>query len=1325
MEKLSLNLRSLMFALCLTGCLQALAVPGKRASRFPDLRTFLKEHFQAHSQSPSREWPAPFAKGLAREKSKGFAPALTSEDHEIVTPPAGLVTEDYTLVSQVGSSDDKEYSQLWDGDHLQTLQVGFDGSDIYIKGMSSIFPDAWIKGTLSEDQKTVKIPTPQYIGSRVGEDGESVDWFFEGYNYENYGDNDNNFFVNYNNEDGSFSISIWDEFYERDIYGSDWITLYYPQIVKDMLNDDVVTPPSGLATKDYMLKGKYWNGDTIQIPLKVGFYQDDVYVRGLFPGLPDAWIEGKLSGNEITFPKWQCLGESDEISQLMAEQSNLVEIESKKLYLFGLDLENYTTSDLVVKYDEVNGTMTGDVMVVGLSRTNLRFIVHVTQGFAITPISEKAATPSAPEISAFTIQDGDIAFSFNIPFMGTEGEGLVTDNLCYRILTENAGNISTVSFNPADYETLQETMSLVPYGFSDKKYFTPTYNYDSGKTENKVILKRSQFDSLNKIGVQSVYHGGGTTNESDVSWFTIENAINLLYEEINIAYNYLNDYSNPLGRDDLQSAYEIASNLYYELSSMDEEAFQSYNIIYILDAIQSLKTAEKVFLQRNANCDERVIQLASEINDAYNLFYDEQMPYGKEELLAAISHAEQLRDEIASLDEEALKEYDMSIVDDEITALQEAKQIFMELNEKEHDYIADLQSEISNAYSLLDYDSYNYGRDAFYNAISHAEELLNEYYYLDEEERQEFDMSIITEEIWNLQEAEEQFTEFNDKVSYNIHILSSGISEAYDLYYDNDLKFDKGILWEAISHANHLLSDIYDMDDETIFNFDFSVVPDEVDSLRVAVRNYVTINTIINEDEWQTLKAYCQSANPSEWLRTWDFSSSTRSRKSLPGVSSYNGHVLTIDLSSNNINAPFPYEFLKLPNLEMLILSDNKLVGDLGKGMTQFLEPATSVSSSIKRLDISRNQLSGNIGTIANALTGLDYLNASENRFDEVSPVIPNSVYLDLYHQDIQNPVDLHLSEVDEGTLLQHIPNILLYNHESQSYMSVLHLEFNDNQGENVGVLLRNDSFEFDKYKYLYTGESGDLLSTIAPSNSSYSYNAKDVTLPVRLYFDQGDADFNGRIDILDLQKQIECIVEDYYSAINFTAANLWKDETINVQDAVCMVNLLLDRNPSIDNAGRLIKQKERQQADEGNSVFLCDGKLFLSTTSPVAAFDIVVSSDNEMTLCSELKKHGLTCSVKKTDGQTHMVGYSLSGGTLPEGLTEIGGGLYGEVVYAMVAGKDAHEIPVSLNNIPTDIVKSTTDMGQDDIKYIIPLGTKHALFIDSNGKKTIREKNK
>lgn len=1244
MQKLSLSLRSLLFALCLTGCLQALAVPGKRASRFPDLRTFLKEHFQAHSQSPSREWPAPFAKGLAREKSKGFAPALKSEGHEIVTPPAGLVTEDYTFVSLAYSSDDDRgnYQQLLDGDHLQTLQIGFDGSDIYIKGISSIFPDAWIKGTLSEDQKTVKIPIPQYVGSRVREDGESVDWFFVGYNNEHYYDNEdyyNNYFINYDNVDGSFSISIWDEIYESDISFNDCITVIYPQIVKGVLNDDVVTPPSGLATKDYMLKSNYWYGDTIQIPLKVGFYQDDVYVRGLFPVLPDAWIKGKLSGNEITFPKWQYLGESEEVSQLLAEQYELEEIGNKKLYLSGLERENYATGDLVVKYDEITGTMTGDFLVVGLSRTMVDLAVFAARNFVITSISEKAATPSAPEISDFALQDGDLAFTFKIPVMDTEGKGLVTDNLYYRILAENAGNISTVSFNPADYETLQEAMSLIPYGFTDKKYFTVTYNYDSGKKDNKVILKRSQFDPLKKIGVQSVYNGGGVSNESEVSWFTIKSALNQLYREMGIANSYLYDDYKPLGHGELHSAYEIASDLYYELSSMDEEALQSYNIIYILDAIQSLKTAEEVFLQRNANCDERVIQLVYEIYDAYSMYFDAEMPDGKEELLAAISHAEQLRDEIASLDENALKEYDMSIVDDEITALQEAKQTYTELNEKGN-YITELESEISNANHLIYEEKEYLGLEALIEAINHAEELLYTFLNLDEEEQRAFDMYLFQDEIEALKEAEQAF---------------------------------------------------------------------------------MAINNPIDEEEWQILKNYYQSVDTSYWNQEWDFSSDFPSVATLPGVESYDGHITKIDLTDNNIEGTFPYEFLTLPYLEKLILSGNNLFGDIGDGMARFIQDGNEASSSIEYLDISRNQLSGNIGTIANALPGLYYLDASENCLDEVTPVIPKTVWeLYLKGQDIQGEVDLHIQDVVTGTLLRSMPNILFYDHEDQEYYSELSLDIEDSQWETVNITLNDESFEINHTPYAYKGENGGIVYA---KNRKWNYwdVTGDISLPIRLYFDEGDADFNGRIDILDLQTQIDYIVNDY-NTINFTAANLWADNTINVQDAVCLVNLLLDRNPSTVNARHPIRQRERQQADGGCQVFVNGGKLFLNTNLPVAAFEIVVSSDNDVMLSSELKKHGLTCSIRKANGQTHLIGYSISGGTLLEGLTEICSGLDGEVVYAMLASKNAHEIPVDLNLMPTDISRIQNEIDPVDVKYVIPLGTKHAIFIDSSKKKTIHK---
>ena len=44
------------------------------------------------------------------------------------------------------------------------VQVGFDGNDVYFSGLNSDCDDYWMKGTLSEDGKTVTIPASQYMG---------------------------------------------------------------------------------------------------------------------------------------------------------------------------------------------------------------------------------------------------------------------------------------------------------------------------------------------------------------------------------------------------------------------------------------------------------------------------------------------------------------------------------------------------------------------------------------------------------------------------------------------------------------------------------------------------------------------------------------------------------------------------------------------------------------------------------------------------------------------------------------------------------------------------------------------------------------------------------------------------------------------------------------------------------------------------------------------------------------------------------------------------------------------------------------------------------
>ena len=78
------------------------------------------------------------------------------------------------------------------------------------------------------------------------------------------------------------------------------------------------------------------------------------------------------------------------------------------------------------------------------------------------------------------------------------------------------------------------------------------------------------------------------------------------------------------------------------------------------------------------------------------------------------------------------------------------------------------------------------------------------------------------------------------------------------------------------------------------------------------------------------------------------------------------------------------------------------------------------------------------------------------------------------------------------------------------------------------------------------------------------SSNLTGSNFHLRFFFEQGDANFNGSIDILDVQSVINYMFEEYQNRpFNFTAANLWEDETINIQDAICGVNLLLEQSPA------------------------------------------------------------------------------------------------------------------------------------------------------------------
>ena len=127
--------------------------------------------------------------------SQSSKPGLQRTEDELtpVVAPENLVTAEYSLKAY-DSKNEVFYC---------SVQVGFDGTDVYIQGLSSYLPENWIKGSLSEN--TVTFPGSQYIGS-VGD----YDFFL---NYEG-----EDVVFTYDAETGTFT-AVSEEFcIDNDIY---------------------------------------------------------------------------------------------------------------------------------------------------------------------------------------------------------------------------------------------------------------------------------------------------------------------------------------------------------------------------------------------------------------------------------------------------------------------------------------------------------------------------------------------------------------------------------------------------------------------------------------------------------------------------------------------------------------------------------------------------------------------------------------------------------------------------------------------------------------------------------------------------------------------------------------------------------------------------------------------------------------------------------------------------------------------------------------------------------------------------------------------------
>lgn len=448
--------------------------------------------------------------------------------------------------------------------------------------------------------------------------------------------------------------------------------------------------------------------------------------------------------------------------------------------------------------------------------------------------------------------------------------------------------------------------------------------------------------------------------------------------------------------------------------------------------------------------------------------------------------------------------------------------------------------------------------------------------------------------------------------------------------------------------------------------------------------------------EFEILKQLPTLTGGENWRNKWVFAENKADCEMPYGVTVSKGHIVSIMLSNNNLQGELPYVVFSLPYLNTLDISNNSLIGELAAyGKDQ--RPVATVCDSLRTLNISGNQFTGDLACVMAYAPNLTSLNASYNKIRDISNPLP--VYtLEFHGQDLRDIYTVNYSDIFnlKGDPQSAVPTVFTYSNKSNStasanidtYNNYFYLVISDawnvnSSGYWYGSMTKrldnaNSSMGYFSYDSWcdgwYTKPLGETLNAgVKTSTSRWNdYHRFNVVMDCR----PGDVNFDAQLNITDMQRTLNYALDstyyNRYTPFNFTAANLVAtDRTINVQDVVANINLLLDSGvtPKLAKGNR---SKETAQDEEPEAVlYVKDGELVLSTTRPVAALDLLLTGENVKW------SPAVDAFSKKSKGNRTIV-YSLFGDEIMEGETVIAE-LDGDIDDAMIVDIDGNEIRLNV----------------------------------------------
>lgn len=378
----------------------------------------------------------------------------------------------------------------------------FDGDDVYIKNpISQYAANTFMKGTLEGDKITCKFP--QVIYQEANSEGVLVDYYvsrLNGTEYENdWGstswryevpETDNE--ITYTLVDGkwvmepsnySVIIGLVDD--EGYWYGFGDCDVIYQEFDKTPID-----APQGLETEEWAL-----TADGQGHIVNVGFIDDEIYIQGISTYIPDAWVKGKVEGDNIVFEQAQYMGFYDsQAGSYLAFLLGAEKLTDSDYVILPEIVMSYDVANKVIKYDETLFVNSSIAFIRYLEMYEYPQIRWQPASFTPVPDHVTLTLYQGPEVYGY------YAVRFILPNITPEGYILDTENLYWRLFLDD----EVYEFDEEIYGEIPAGQTEVPY------YYSGSYEIYGQGPEKTFFLYTEGFETfsiqaLNKTSEKTYY----------------------------------------------------------------------------------------------------------------------------------------------------------------------------------------------------------------------------------------------------------------------------------------------------------------------------------------------------------------------------------------------------------------------------------------------------------------------------------------------------------------------------------------------------------------------------------------------------------------------------------------------------------------------------------------------------------------------------------------------------------------------------------------------------------------------------------------------------